>query len=98
MLRYVASAVAPLVALVVLCAAIGTAATGCGRKGRARVSSYTPPPLPAGFVEQTGSGWRLAVPSTWKEAAQKGAAAFAVADPQAVDDFHAYANVVTEPY
>jgi hypothetical protein len=54
--------------------------------------------MPAGFVEQSGSGWRVAVPSTWKEAAQKGAAAWAVADPQAVDDFHANVNVVTEPF
>jgi hypothetical protein len=52
--------------------------------------------LPAGFVEHAGPGWRLAVPSTWKDATQKGPATFAVADPQAVDGFHAYANVVTE--
>jgi hypothetical protein len=54
--------------------------------------------LPAGFVEQTGAGWRIAVPSTWRETMQKGSAAFAVSDPQTVDEFHAYASVITEPY
>jgi hypothetical protein len=82
-----------------LCA-IGLTTLGgaCGRKNHGHVGPYSPPPLPAGFVEQTGSGWRIAVPSTWKEAAQKGPAVFAVSDPQTVDDFHAYASVITEPY
>jgi hypothetical protein len=70
----------------------------CNRKSHGRATSYTPPPLPAGFVEQAGTGWHIALPATWKEVTQKGAAAFAVSDPQAVDDFHAYANVVTEAF
>jgi hypothetical protein len=78
-------------------ALVAALAPGCGRKSQTR-SSYTPPPLPAGFVEQTGTGWRIAIPSTWKEAAQKGPAVFAVTDPQSVDDFHAYASVFTEPF
>jgi hypothetical protein len=77
---------------------LGMFATGCGRKSHTRASSYTPPPLPAGFVEQSGAGWRLAIPTNWKYAAQNGPAAFAVSDPQTVDDFHAYANVLTEPF
>jgi hypothetical protein len=98
MLRRAASTLVPVAALSLCVATVGAATIGCGRKARSRAASFTPPPLPAGFVEQSGSGWRIAVPSTWKDAAQKGASVFAVADPQAVDDFHAYANVVTEPY
>ena len=69
---------------------------GCKRSKHARVPGYTPPPLPAGFAEQSGGGWRIAVPTTWKP--QKTPAAWAVFDPQAVDDFHANVNVVTEPF
>jgi hypothetical protein len=78
-------------------AAIALALPGaCKRSSRARVATFSPPPLAAGFVEQNGTGWRVAIPSTWKELAQKDAAAWAVADPQTVDDFHANLNVVTE--
>jgi hypothetical protein len=89
---------APRCILLLTVLALGAASTGCGRKNHARATSYTPPPVPAGFVEQSGAGWRLAIPSTWKYAAQNGPAAFAVSDPQTVDDFHAYANVLTEPF
>ncbi|HEY8090409.1 MAG TPA: hypothetical protein VIF09_21255 [Polyangiaceae bacterium] len=94
--RFTALAALGLAAL----AAIPLSATtaGCKRSKHARVTSFTPPPLPAGFAEQSGAGWRIAVPSTWKDAAQRGPAAWAVADPQAVDDFHANVNVVTEPF
>ncbi len=71
---------------------------GCKRSKHARVSSFTPPPLPAGFAEQSGVGWRIAVPTTWKLAPPRPPAAWAVSDPQAVDDYHANANVVTEPF
>jgi hypothetical protein len=74
------------------------ASLGCKRSKHARVASYAPPPLPAGFVERTGKGWRVAVPSTWKEAAQKNVAVWAMADPQAVDDFHAKVFVLEEPF
>ena len=73
-------------------------APACKRHDRARASNYTPPALPAGFVQQNGTGWRIAVPATWREMAQKGPAAWAANDPQVVDDFHANVNVVTEPY
>ena len=77
-----------------------TLATVAGCKGskHARITSFVAPPLPAGFVPQSGNGWRVAVPSTWKDAAQKGTASWAVADPQAVDDFQASVNVLTEPF
>jgi|GEM_PF-2152872 len=89
---------AAALALLLAGLALATGALGCKRSKHARIGTYTPPPLPAGFMEQSGSGWRIAVPSTWKDAAQKGPAAWAVADPQAVDDFHANVNVVTEPF
>jgi hypothetical protein len=82
-------------AWVVLTLAIGV---GCKSSRHARVTSYVAPVLPAGFVPQSGNGWRVAVPSTWKDAAQKGTASWAVADPQAVDDFQASVNVLTEPF
>jgi hypothetical protein len=78
--------------------AVAVAAGGCKGSKHSRVTSYVPPVLPAGFVPQGGTGWRVAVPSTWKEATQKGTAAWAVADPQAVDDFQASVNVLTEPF
>ncbi len=93
--RSLAMAARVAVAAVALSLAAGPVA--CKRR-HARVSGFAPPPLPAGFAEQSGVGWRLAVPSTWKEASQKGPAAWAVSDPQAVDDFHANVNVVTEPF
>jgi hypothetical protein len=83
--------------VIVALATCGTIA-GCKRSGHPRATSYHPPSLPAGFVDHAGGGWRIAVPSTWKDASQKGPAVYAVVDPQAVDDFHAYANVVTEPF
>jgi hypothetical protein len=71
---------------------------GCKRSKHARVATFTPPPVPAGFAEQSGVGWRIAVPTTWKQAPQRPPAAWAVSDPQAVDEYHANANVVTEPF
>ncbi|HLK41317.1 MAG TPA: hypothetical protein VKU41_31415 [Polyangiaceae bacterium] len=73
-------------------------ANGCKRPSRGRVAGFTPPPLAAGFVEQNGAGWRIAVPSTWTETAQKDAGVWSLADPQTVDDFRANVNVVTEHY
>ena len=90
------AALAALAVVTVGIAIASTTTTGCKRSKHARVSTYTPPPIPAGFADQTGAGWRIAVPATWKE--QKTPAAGAVADPQAVDDFHANVNVVTEPF
>jgi len=90
MLRLAALAVA------VLAAALVATTSGCKHSKHARVTTYVPPPVPAGFGEQMGAGWRIAVPTTWKD--QKTPAAWAVADPQAADDFHANVNVVTEPF
>jgi hypothetical protein len=83
---------------VLLTFALSASSAGCKSAKHARVASFVPPVLPAGFVPQSGTGWRLAVPSTWRDAAQKGTAAWAVADPQAVDDFQASVNVLTEPF
>ena len=73
------------------------APAGCRRSKHSRVASFTPPPLPAGFVERNGTGWRVAIPSTWKDVAQKDVAVWAVTDPQAADEFHAKVFVLTEP-
>jgi hypothetical protein len=80
------------------CMAMSLSGGACKSPKHERVASFVPPVLPAGFVPQSGPGWRLAVPSTWKEAAQKGTASWAVADPQPVDDFQASVNVMTEPF
>jgi hypothetical protein len=84
--------------MVVLGALALGAMSSCKRSSHPRVASYVPPPIPAGFGEQTGAGWRIAVPSTWRDTGQKGGAVWALADPQAVEDFHANVNVVTESF
>jgi hypothetical protein len=71
---------------------------GCKRSESARVSSYTRPTLPAGFVEHTGTGWRVATPSTWAETGKPAPAAWAATDPQPVDDYHANTSVVVEAF
>jgi hypothetical protein len=71
---------------------------GCKSDKHARVASFVPPPVPAGFTYQSGTGWRVAVPSTWKDSAEKDAEAWIASDPQSVDDFEASVNVVTEPF
>jgi len=93
--RLAAFAVAVFAAATI--ALVGTATAGCKHSKHARVTTYTPPPIPAGFGEQMGSGWRIAAPTTWKDQ-KTPAAAWAVQDPQAADDFHANVNVVTEPF
>jgi hypothetical protein len=62
------------------------------------VSSFVPPPAPAGFVERSGSGWRLSVPTTWHDGSPNGAHAWTVVDPQVTDGLHAKVLVVTEPF
>ncbi len=84
--------------LALACLLVAIAATACRRSKHAQIASYAPPPLPAGFVERTGTGWRIAVPSTWRETSQRAPVVWAVSDPQRVDDFRANVNVVTEPF
>jgi hypothetical protein len=88
----------PRIGALALAAMVLATPTGCKRSKHARVASFTPPPLAAGFVERSGNGWRVAVPSTWKDVAQKDVAVWAVADPQAADDFHAKVFILTEPF
>jgi hypothetical protein len=78
--------------------AVFAAAPGCKRSTHAHVTTFVPPPLPAGFAEKSGPGWRIAVPSTWKQAPQRPPASWAASDPQTADDYHANANVVIEPF
>jgi hypothetical protein len=87
----------PSTAVAVAVLTLATLSTaGCHRSKHARASSFTPPPIPAGFAEQTNPGWRIDVPATWKDL--KTPVGWAVSDPQAVDDFHANVNVVREPF
>ena len=79
-------------------ALVSAHAIGCNRSRHARVASYDEPLLPAGFVQQSGPGWSIAVPSTWRQTSQHAPAAWAVAAPQAVDDLRANANVIVEPF
>ena len=74
-------------------------ATGPGCKGskHARVASFVPRSSPRGSSRRAAPAGGSPCPSTWKDAAQKGTAAWAVADPQAVDDFQASANVLPSP-
>jgi len=88
----------PRLGALALAALVLAAPAGCKRAKHARVASFSPPPLPAGFVERSGTGWRVAVPSTWRDVAQKDVAVWAVVDPQAADDFHAKVFVLTEPF
>jgi hypothetical protein len=76
----------------------GTVAVGCRRTNHSHVSSFTPPPLPAGFVTVSAPGWRIAIPSTWKADNVRRRGVYAATDPQSVDDFHAAVNVYTEPF
>jgi hypothetical protein len=82
----------------VLVAALLVGGAGCRRPRHARVASFSPPPPRAGFVEQSGIGWRVSVPSTWRDGTPGDAGAWAMVDPQAADDFHAKVFVVTEPF
>lgn len=88
----------PRIGALALAALMLVAPAGCRRSKHTRVHSFTPPPLPAGFVERSGTGWRVAVPATWKDVAQKDVAVWAVVDPQPADDFHAKVFVLTEPF
>jgi hypothetical protein len=71
---------------------------GCRRANHSHIASFTAPPLPGGFVTVSAPGWRIAVPSTWKASSVQQTGVYTAADTQAVDDFHAAANVFTEPF
>jgi hypothetical protein len=89
----------PAVALAAIgLSVVAVSVAGCRGSKHARVASFVAPPMPAGFLHQSGNGWRVAVPSTWKESPQRDSTAWVVADPQPVDDFQASANVLTEPF
>jgi len=85
-------------ALLALVGALGVGAA-CRGSGHGRVSSFRRPPTPAGFTEQSGAGWRIAVPSTWSNEPQPLPEGVWVAvDPQAVDDYHTNVSVVRESF
>jgi hypothetical protein len=86
--------VTPLFLSIVACAAT----VDCKRSDHGRVAAFVRPGLPAGFVEAAGTGWKVAVPSTWGPSPQGSAVAWVYDDPQAVDDYRANVVVVTEPF
>ncbi len=85
-------------AAVLLAIAIAATMADCKRSPRARVSAYARPALPAGFVEHSGTRWRVAAPSTWQNGGEQASAVWEASDPQAVDEYHANANVVVEAF
>jgi hypothetical protein len=80
--------------LVILAAAL----SGCKHGDHPHSASFVRPPLPAGFSDQTGGGWRVAAPETWRASPRGDAGVWSLADPQPVGDFRANVNVVTEPF
>jgi hypothetical protein len=74
------------------------AAAGCKHGDHGQVTSFVRPALPAGFVEASGAGWKVAVPSTWGPSTQRGTNAWVYDDPQAAGDYRANVSVVTEPF
>jgi hypothetical protein len=77
---------------------VAVGAPACKRPTHARVASFVPPPPVAGFVERSGNGWRLSVPTTWQTGAANDAGAWSVVDPQVSNDFHAKVIVLTERF
>jgi hypothetical protein len=84
------------VAIIALCGALG-ASTAC-RHGGAPRGDVAAPVIPAGFAEENGNGWRLAMPSAWQRAAESTPSVWLAVDPQPVDDYRANVSVVTEPF
>jgi hypothetical protein len=74
------------------------ATVGCRRTSHAHVATFHAPEPPAGFVAHSGTGWRIAVPSTWREGPPKDGTVWSASDPQAAEAFHANVNVHAEPF
>jgi hypothetical protein len=70
----------------------------CKRAGHPRVASFVAPAVAAGFVQRSGTGWSVTVPSTWRDGIPNDAGAWGAEDPQASDAFHAKVFVVTERF
>jgi hypothetical protein len=83
-------------ALLLLTGTLG-GAFSCERSSPAQ-HTVGPPVIPAGFVEQRGEGWRLALPSAWQEAPDAGPGIWVAVDPQPVNDYRANVSVVSEPF
>jgi hypothetical protein len=75
-----------------------TGQVGCRRAAPMHASATTRPAAPAGFVERTGTGWRIDAPSTWQNPNPQPEGAWVAVDPQPVDDYRANVSVVTEPF
>lgn len=73
-------------------------ATGACRRASTTRGDVAVPVIPAGFVEASGSGWRLAMPSAWQPAVDAPSSIWVAVDPQPVNDYRANVSVVTEPF
>jgi hypothetical protein len=86
------------------------AVAGCKNGDHAHIATYVRPPVPAGFAEQTASGFRIATPSTWRassrneprndphDSTHNDNGVWSLVDPQPAREFHANVNVVNEPF
>jgi hypothetical protein len=84
------------VALLLLAAVLG-GPLAC-RRGAAARRDVAAPVIPAGFVEQRGTGWQLAMPAAWQRLGDSPQPAWIAVDPQPVNDYRANVSVVTEPF
>jgi hypothetical protein len=85
------------VSLLLLLATLLGGTVACRRGATARRDVATPV-IPAGFVEQRGAGWQLAMPAAWQRLGDPAQAAWIAVDPQPVNDYRANVSVVTEPF
>lgn len=82
---------------VLLVAALLAGSLTCRRGGASR-RNVAAAVVPAGFVEQRGAGWQLAMPAAWQHLGDSPQAVWMAVDPQQVNDYRANVSVVTEPF
>jgi len=65
----------PLLAIVAAPALVVASCTiaGCKNGDHAHIATYVRPPVPAGFADQSGRGFRIATPSTWRPSSRSDA-------------------------
>ena len=102
----------PLLAIVAAPALVVASCTiaGCKNGDHAHIATYVRPPVPAGFADQSGRGFRIATPSTWRPSSRSDAnreprsethndtSVWSLVDPQPAGEFHANVNVLNEPF
>ncbi len=99
--------------LIATALALASCTAGCKNGDHAHIATYVRPPVPAGFADQSGRGFRIATPSTWRPSSRSeaskdahgdaskdahGDAVWSLVDPQPAGEFHANVNVLNEPF